>query len=73
MISVIMPQESWVAKWNDLTHRMPGVYAMYIIDNDIAEQEKQRNNPFSYGDEDDNENQDWIVDDGEGEEEYRQY
>ena len=34
MISVMMPPESWVAKWNGLHSKMPGLYAMHILDND---------------------------------------
>ena len=26
----MMPRESWVAKWNDLMHLMPGVYAINV-------------------------------------------
>ena len=30
MISCMMPRESWVAKWNELTHLIPGVYAINV-------------------------------------------
>ena len=69
MISLMMPSESWVAKWNALQSKMPGLYAMHILDNDV-EVEKQEF--LGYGEELDNDKMnDFIVDDGEGEEEYR--
>ena len=69
MITVMMPPESWVAKWNGLNTKMPGVYAMHLLDNDV-EVEKQE--LLGYGNEIDTEQlNDFIVDDGEGEEEYR--
>ena len=61
MISLIMPQESWVAKWNELQNRMPGVYAVHVIDNDIASEKELLGLS-------DAEVDDWIVKDGEGEE-----
>lgn len=30
MISIMMPRESWVAKWNDISERIPGVYATNV-------------------------------------------
>ena len=30
MVSIIMPRESWVAKWNDIRSFMPGVYAINV-------------------------------------------
>jgi len=41
MISVMMPKESWVAKWNEVRSCMPGVYAINInmIDEDEMEAE----------------------------------
>lgn len=30
MISVMMPQESWVSKWNEITLCIPGVYAINV-------------------------------------------
>ena len=30
MISVIMPKESWVAKWNEILECIPGVYAINV-------------------------------------------
>ena len=30
MVSLIMPRESWVAKWNDIRTFMPGVYAINV-------------------------------------------
>lgn len=30
MISIIMPQESWVARWNDIINVQPGVYAINV-------------------------------------------
>jgi len=30
MISLMMPQESWVAKWNDIRNCIPGVYAINV-------------------------------------------
>jgi len=39
MISVMMPRESWVAKWNDVRNVIPGCYAISInmIDDDEAD------------------------------------
>lgn len=30
MVSLIQPTHSWVAKWNDLKKRVPGVYAISV-------------------------------------------
>ena len=30
MISLMMPRESWVAKWNELRQVIPGVYAVNV-------------------------------------------
>ena len=69
MISLIMPSESWVARWNDLQSRMPGVYAMHILDNDI---EFENDRLGAFGSENEEYKDDgWIVDDGDGEEVYR--
>ena len=31
-ISCILPKESWVAKWNGVDQRVPGVYAIQVSD-----------------------------------------
>ena len=41
MISVMMPRESWVAKWNEIRECIPGVYAINVPnynDDEIAMQ-----------------------------------
>ena len=74
MISVMMPPESWVAKWNGLNTKMPGLYAMHILDNEVEADKQDAGYGYGYGDEMETEKlNDFIVDDGEGEEEYRDY
>ena len=74
MISLMMPSESWVAKWNALQSKMPGLYAMHILDNEVEADKQDAGYGYGYGDEMETEKlNDFIVDDGEGEEEYRDY
>ena len=41
-ISIMTPSVSWVAQWNGLANRKPGVYAMLIMkDNDDAAEYQQ--------------------------------
>ena len=42
MISLIMPNESWVAKWNLLEDSMPGVYAIKILSDAQTEREEMQ-------------------------------
>ena len=32
LVSIMMPNCSWVAKWNGLEGGVPGVYALYVIE-----------------------------------------
>ena len=32
MISVIMPNQSWVVRYNQLVNRMPGIYATKLLE-----------------------------------------
>ena len=36
LVSLMLPNSSWVAKWNDLEGKKPGIYALKIIE-DTAE------------------------------------
>ena len=40
MISVMMPRESWVAKWNEIRTCMPGLYAINVPQNDEEDQDE---------------------------------
>ena len=44
MISLMMPQESWVARWNEIRYCIPGVYAIKVpeANEDEEEEEVQR-------------------------------
>ena len=66
MISLIMPNESWVAKWNLLEDSMPGVYAIKILSDAQTEREEMQEQ-IGYGEEEDD---GFIVDDDEEEEMY---
>ena len=66
MISLIMPSESWVAKWNLLEDSMPGVYAIKILSDAQTEREEMQEQ-IGYGEEEDD---GFIVDDDEEEEMY---
>ena len=66
MISVMMPGHSWVAKWNDLSNRMPGVYAIQVQGEELEADQEGR-----LGEDNDGQSlDDWIAKDGEGEDEY---
>ena len=62
MISLIMPNDSWVAKWNGLDENMPGVYAIAIQNDAQTEREEMQERQLEYGEEN---VQDFIVSDGE--------
>jgi hypothetical protein len=32
-----MPNSSWVAKWNGLEDKLPGIYAINILEDDVGE------------------------------------
>ena len=55
MISIMMPKESWVAKWNRIVTRIPGVYAINVP----QEMERERANSAV----EENEMGDFIVSD----------
>ena len=40
MISLIMPDNSWVAKWNGIDENMPGVYVIKMINDAQMEREE---------------------------------
>ena len=45
MISIMMPKESWVAKWNEIRENIPGVYAINVpqfLDEEIAAENATR-------------------------------
>jgi len=52
MVSVMMPRNSWVAKWNELTDKIPGVYAI-ALPSLREEENEERRRQDKYGDEDD--------------------
>ena len=66
MISMMMPAESWVAKWNNVTGKMPGIYAMHVKDMG-ADDKLERQLDQEKSDED---LDDFIVGDGQDEESY---
>jgi hypothetical protein len=35
-----MPTNSWVARWNKLEHKKPGIYAITILEDDPIQQEE---------------------------------
>ena len=37
VISIMIPQESWVAKYNEMRTCMPGVYALHLTDYEVNE------------------------------------
>ena len=70
MISMMMPAESWVAKWNNLSGKMPGVYALHVKDNDV-EEKFERN--FDQAGDDDADLEGFVVGDGQNESSYEAY
>ena len=57
MISVMMPSQSWVAKWNEIRTCIPGVYAINInhVDQEIEDERREAareeaDNDFIVGD-----------------------
>ena len=81
MISVMMPRESWVAKWNEIKTCMPGIYAINVtqIDPDHADDQnkmmrhgamsmKGRLGKDEYEENSDDKN---FIDDGSDDEAYR--
>ena len=60
MISLILPTESWVAKWNRMTQNIPGIYAIAIPGQE-EDNEEEMQEEDEYGDDEefqDNENED---------------
>ena len=43
MISLFMPNNSWVAKWNNLEDRVPGIYAISILEEYLERDDYQYN------------------------------
>ena len=64
----MIPEMSWVAKWNNMKNKMPGCYALHLIDNDEPKDMGDANPYYDDGDYDDKELDEFIVGDGEGEE-----
>ena len=73
MISIMVPTESWVAKWNGIQNNMPGVYAMNVFANEKELEDRNagigRRRIVGSGDEDDYDDS-FIDKDGEGEDSY---
>ena len=61
MISLIMPTQSWVARYNQLENRMPGIYAIKIHED--VEDEPQEAGMTRKQDQMEEEMKDFIVDD----------
>ena len=69
MVSLIMPRESWVAKWNEIHTLMPGVYAInvpgmpegYEEENETEQRERRGNNEIDREKNDDI--RDWLAPD----------
>ena len=43
LVSVMLPSQSWTAKWNKLETRHPGIYAITVL-SDVEENETERHN-----------------------------
>ena len=63
MISVIIPEQSWVARYNHLERRMPGLYATKLLETLEGDYEEGLN-PAKVQDEEDD-MKDFIVGDNE--------
>ncbi len=59
MISIMQPKGSWVARWNNKTGCVPGIYAMTveILDNPEEDDYYERRNNDDY---EDDENDDFL-------------
>lgn len=44
LISMMQPRNSWVAKWNNKTDLLPGVYAMHVDNMNQLEEEEDLEN-----------------------------
>ena len=69
MISMMMPQESWVGKWNNISGKMPGIYAMHVKENDGEEKYERQLDKEDLGED----MGDFIVGDGQNESSYEAY